>query len=133
MGNIIGGDDRVSTFGALFRSLDDRLDPATLTDVQLSRLWRTLRFLDEPEGTFDTWGGPTVEVAIAQKYGQVQDERVPVPDRPDRMVPKARIITAAFERGIATRADLVDALVVPPHRGRHPGLVVARRDERPTP
>ena len=128
-GNIIGGDDRVSTFGALFRSLDDRLDPATLTDVQLSRLWRTLRFLDEPEGTFDTWGGPTVEVAIAQKYGQVQDERVPVPDRPDRMVPKARIITAAFERGIATRADLVDALVVPPHRGRHPGLVVARRDE----
>lgn len=86
------------------------LDPAALDDGQLDRLWRTLRFLDEPEGAVDQWDGPKVEFADPARWGAVET----VVDQPFRFRPSLKIVTAAFERGIASRADLVDHVVALP-------------------
>ncbi len=118
-GNIIGTDDRVTTFGGLFRGAPDVVDPTDLTDDQLARLWRAVRFLDEPEGTFDRWHGPMLEVAVTQSYGQVQDSRILVPDQPERLTPEPLIIVEAFERGIASEADLIDSLIMAPRRATY--------------
>lgn len=124
-GSILGHDDRDISFRSLFRGAPGYLDPSALTDEQLTRLWRTLRFLDEPEGTFDIWQGPMVEASVTHGYGQIQDSVILVPDQPDRLKPEPRVVVAAFERGIATRADLVDSLLVRPRHAhyRYPGGV----------
>ncbi|MFK3676272.1 DUF5724 domain-containing protein [Microbacterium sp. NPDC090218] len=86
------------------------LDPALLDDGQLTRLWRTLRFLDEPEGAVDQWDGPRVELAHPSRWGAVEM----VVDQPFRFRPPVNIVTEAFERGIASRADLVDLVMIRP-------------------
>ncbi|MFT4010764.1 MAG: DUF5724 domain-containing protein [Nocardioidaceae bacterium] len=111
-GNPLNADDR-ATFRDLFGGIPNFIDPATLTDDQLSRLWRALRFIDEPEGTIDRWNGPKVEVEVRNAYGRASGT-VRIPDQPDRWPPPERILVEAFTRGVATRADLIDALVVAP-------------------
>jgi hypothetical protein len=111
-GDPIGADDRTA-FGELFRGRPDFIDPARLTDDLLARLWRALKFIDEPEGAIDRWDGPKVDVVAHDAYGRA-DGTVRVPDQPDRWPPAARILVEAFNRGAATRADLIDALVVAP-------------------
>ncbi len=111
-GNPIGADDR-ATFRDLFSGTPDFLDPTNLTDEQVGRLWRALRFIDEPEGTVDRWNGPKVEVEARNAYGSAGGN-VQVPDQPDRWPPPARVLVEAFNRGAATRSDLIDALVVAP-------------------
>jgi len=86
------------------------LDPAVLDDGQLTRLWRTLRFLDEPEGAVDQWDGPRVELTDPSRWGVVEM----VVDQPFRFRPPVNIVTEAFERGVASRADLVDLVVTRP-------------------
>ena len=88
----------------------DYLDPAALDDGQLARLWRTLRFLDEPEGAVDQWSGPRIEFGDPSRWGAV-DLLV---DQPFRYRPPLGVVIEAFERGIATRADLVDHVVSRP-------------------
>lgn len=80
------------------------LDPTTLDDDQLRRLWSILRFVDEPEGAVDQWGGPKIE----RNNPLERDEVVLDVDQPFRVRPPLAVVRAAFERGIATRADLVD-------------------------
>ncbi|MFJ4224420.1 DUF5724 domain-containing protein [Microbacterium sp. NPDC089695] len=80
------------------------LDPATLDDEQLRRLWSILRFIDEPEGAVDQWSGPKVEWADPFYRG----ETVLSVDQPFRFRPPLAIVRAAFERGVASRADLID-------------------------
>lgn len=106
-------EDARSAFWYLFSGTPDFIDPATLTDDQLARLWRALRYVDEPEGTMDRWDGPKIEVEVRHVYGR-DGGTVRVPDQPDRWPPPIRILGEAFNRGVATRADLLDALVVPP-------------------
>lgn len=111
-GNALGSDDR-ALFRELFSGSSDFIDPTSLTDEQLARLWRAVRFVDEPEGTIDRWNGPKVEVDTRSAYGRPGGQLL-VPDQPDRWPAPARILVAAFNRGVATRADLIDALVVAP-------------------
>ncbi|MEQ7011071.1 DUF5724 domain-containing protein [Actinopolymorpha sp. B17G11] len=111
-GNPIGADDR-TTFEDLFSGSPGFIDPTGLTDDQLARLWRALRFIDEPECTIDRWDGPKVEVDVRDAYGRAGGT-VQVPNQPDRWPTPARILVEAFNRGAATRADLIDALVVAP-------------------
>lgn len=80
------------------------LDPATLDDEQLRRLWSILRFIDEPEGAVDQWSGPKIEWADPFYRG----ETVFSVDQPFRFRPPLAIVRAAFERGVASRADLID-------------------------
>jgi hypothetical protein len=111
-GNALGYDDR-QPFGELFSGSPDFIDPSTLTDAQLARLWRALRFIDEPEGAIDRWNGVKVAVDTRDAYGRPSGQ-VLVPDQPDRWSSSARILVDAFDRGAATRADLIDALVATP-------------------
>ncbi|WP_134742008.1 DUF4132 domain-containing protein [Nocardioides sp. 503] len=111
-GNPLGTDER-SAFAGLFSGRSEFVDPASLTDDQVARLWRALRFIDEPEGTIDRWNGPQVEVEARTWHGGAGGT-VRVPDQPDRWPPPARILVEAFRRGAATRADVVDALVAAP-------------------
>jgi hypothetical protein len=67
-----------SAFPVLFGGCPGFLDPVRLTDAQVARLWRALRFLDEPEGVLDPWTGPTVEARDSAFPGLV------VPDQPHR-------------------------------------------------
>ena len=80
------------------------LDPATLDDEQVRRLWGILRFIDEPEGAVDQWSGPKVEWADPFYRG----ETVFSVDQPFRFRPPLAIVRAAFERGVASRADFID-------------------------
>ncbi|GAB3862705.1 DUF4132 domain-containing protein [Nocardioides maradonensis] len=111
-GNAIGADSR-ATFRDLFSGSPDFIDVAKLTDDQVARLWRTLRYIDEPEGSIDRWDGPKVEVEVRNAYGRAGGT-IQVPDQPDRWPPPARTLVEAFSRGAASRADLIDALVVAP-------------------
>lgn len=103
------GDDP-REFQSIVNGSRDFLDPAALDDGQLDRLWRTLRFLDEPEGAVDQWGGPRIEFGDPSRWGEV-DLLV---DQPFRYRPPLGVVIEAFERGIATRADLVDHVVSRP-------------------
>ncbi|WP_344376464.1 DUF5724 domain-containing protein [Agromyces tropicus] len=131
-GGIEQTDGRRAFFGALFEELHRLVDLAALTDDQVARWWRTARYLDEPEGTFDTWKGETVEVAEPNRWGREAGASVRVPDQPYRLRPAPPIVVTAFERGVATRADLVDAILLPPVRspmwgyGRGDDAAVAR-------
>ncbi|MFN8190955.1 MAG: DUF5724 domain-containing protein [Nocardioidaceae bacterium] len=111
-GNAIGADSR-ATFRDLFSGSPDFIDATKLTDDQVARLWRTLRYIDEPEGTIDRWDGPKVEVEVRNAYGRAGGT-IQIPDQPDRWPPPARTLVEAFSRGAASRADLIDALVVAP-------------------
>lgn len=111
-GNVIGYDDR-APFHELFSGSPDFLDPGALSDEQLARLWRTLRYVDEPEGALDRWDGPTVEVDARTAYGR-SGGVVRIADQPDRWPVRTRVLAGAFTRGVATRADLLDALVLAP-------------------
>lgn len=111
-GNALGYDDRVP-FRELFSGSPDFIDPTTLTDSQTARLWRALRFIDEPEGAIDRWDGAKVDVDTRNAYGRPGGQ-LQVPDQPDRWPPPARILVEAFNRGATTRADLIDALVAAP-------------------
>lgn len=105
--------DARSTFSTLFAGAPGFLDPARLTDDQVGRLWRALRFIDEPEGAMDRWAGPKVEVEIGPFYGPPTGTLM-VPDQPYRRWPSPQILAEAVCRGVATRDDLVDSLVLPP-------------------
>ena len=116
-GNVQSEDARTAARD-LFAGAPRFVDPGLLDDDQLDRLWRALRFVDEPEGTFDRWGGTQVEVTVPR--GSRVGGTELVPDQPDRWQVPARILVEAFDRGLATRADLVDALVAMPNRpGRY--------------
>lgn len=112
-GSLVNPDAR-STFSSLFSGAPGFLDPETLTDEQAGRLWRALRFLDEPEGAIDRWSGPKVEVEVSHVYGAPAGT-LAVSDQPFRRWTPPRILADAVRRGVATRADLVDSLVVAPH------------------
>lgn len=88
----------------LYDGVAELLNPTLLSDDQLGRLWRTVRFLDEPEGTFDRWRGPQVESTVFWRPELV-------PDQPFRRETSTRLLVEAFERGLATREDLIDHLV----------------------
>lgn len=111
-GQVPGDDDRGSTFRRLFCEVPTLIDLNELTDEQLARLWRTARFLDEPEGTFDPYDGPRVEASRLRRFGQMQGDVATVPDRPERYTPMPQLVAVAFERGVATRADIVDGLLL---------------------
>ncbi|MFT4189818.1 MAG: DUF5724 domain-containing protein [Aeromicrobium sp.] len=114
-GNIRAFDERGS-FDWLFAGSHRLLDPERLSDDQLRRLWRALRYVDEPEGTLDRWDGPLVEVEARGSYGR-SGGTVRVPDQPQRWPISMRLLVAAFERGVATDADVLDALL-PIHQVR---------------
>jgi hypothetical protein len=97
-----------TAFPVLFGGCPGFLDPVRLTDAQVARLWRALRFLDEPEGVLDPWTGPTVEAWDSAFPGLV------VPDQPHRWSPPTWVLVEAVTRGVATRADLIDAVVLAP-------------------
>lgn len=103
--NLYDRDPRVAGFGGLFTA---QLDLVALPDAQLARLWRTLRFLDEPEGNFEASSGAMV--AIENGDGTADGNKL-VPDQPFRFRPATSAVVAAYERGVASRADLVDALI----------------------
>ncbi|MFZ2503631.1 MAG: DUF5724 domain-containing protein [Nocardioides sp.] len=114
-GQVAGVDGR-DAFSAPFTR--GYLELAALSEDQLGRLWRALRFLDEPEGTLDRWGGPMVEVVERNYSGPVGT--VLVPDQPFRLETPTALVVEAFTRGHATDADLMDALIASPTRGgRH--------------
>lgn len=104
----IGADAREGSL--LLSGASDYLEPAALDDDQLGRLWRTLRFVDEPEGSVDQWSGPKVELSDPSRRGAVDI----VTDQPFRFRPPTKVVIEAFERAIATRADLVDHVFVRP-------------------
>ncbi len=106
--NRVGRDPREWSW--LLGGATDYLDPASLDAEQLHRLWRILRFIDEPEGAVDQWAGPTVELVDPAYWGAAHI----VTDQPFRYPPPSKVVRAAFERGIATRADLVDHLFTRP-------------------
>lgn len=115
-----GVDPRESA-GAI-RSALGSLDPAVLDDGQLDRLWRTLRFIDEPEGAVDQWGGERIELSPSTRWHPA----AVVVDQPFRFRPPLRFVIEAFERGIASRADLIDHVVT--HPSRNCELNVVERD-----
>lgn len=92
------------------RSALGSLDPAALDDGQLDRLWRTLRFIDEPEGAVDQWSGAHIELSAVTRWHSAEV----VVDQPFRFRPPLRFVIEAFERGIASRADLIDHVVTRP-------------------
>ncbi|GAA1208439.1 DUF4132 domain-containing protein [Microbacterium maritypicum] len=92
------------------RSALGSLDPAALDDGQLDRLWRTLRFIDEPEGVVDQWSGERIELSPLSRWHPAKV----VVDQPFRFRPPLRFVIEAFERGIASRADLIDHVVTHP-------------------
>ena len=92
------------------RSALGSLDPAALDDGQLDRLWRTLRFIDEPEGAVDQWSGAQIELSPLTRWHPAEV----VVDQPFRFRPPLRFVIVAFERGIASRADLIDHVVTHP-------------------
>lgn len=100
----------------LVQEVHSEVDLDEVSTEHLDRLWRALRYVDEPEGTLDRWDGPSVQVGTERHQGL--DVARMVPDQPDRWPPPVRVVVAALERGLATRADLVDALVLPPDGDR---------------
>ena len=121
-GNIATIDARAQ-FDALLQGAPSLLGARELNDDQLRRLWHALRFVDEPEGAIDRWSGPQVEVAAPYLFGGASD-RIRVPDQPQRWPAPTQVLVAALERGLATRGDLIDALIAEPpvkvnglHRG----------------
>ncbi|MGR2751902.1 DUF5724 domain-containing protein [Agromyces arachidis] len=106
--------DARDAFPELFQRLHRLVAPDSLSDDQLRRWWSAARFLDEPEGAVDRWNGPSVEVALRQRFGGARTGVTAlVADQPFRLRPAPMLLATAFERGAATRADVVDALVVP--------------------
>lgn len=91
-----------------------------LSEDQERRFWLQRRFADEPLGRHD----PAVDrmVAsppVAKAYGVPLDSPLAqVPVQPNRWVPPAQLLLAANRRGLATRDDVVDALIRPDSRGR---------------
>ena len=85
-----------------------RLPLDELTHEQLASLWRLARFVDEPEGTLDVFDGPRVSHR-GMEYGRPRDE--PAFDQPWRRRPPAELVCRALDAGLATRGDLLDALM----------------------
>jgi hypothetical protein len=82
-----------------------------VTDGQLAEMWRLLRFVDEPEGTFDdVTGSRVLSTPDETSWGSAEPKRL-VPEQPFRMLPAPEIVGAAFVGGIATEGDLVDLLL----------------------
>lgn len=104
----IGRDPREDD--SVFRGTWNHLNPASLDDGQLDRLWRMLRFVDEPEGAVDQWAAPKVELRDPSSWGAAET----VVDQPFRYRPPLATVIETFERGIATRADLVDHVFTRP-------------------
>jgi hypothetical protein len=136
-GNVVSTDGR-GHFSDLFAGSPGLVDLATLDDDEVARLWWLARFVDEPEGCLDRWSGPTVEVEVRSGYGQATGT-ASVLDQPQRWPVEPRLVVEAFTRGAATRADLLDALVLPsgrsPSFGRRPrqGACRALTGLRPEP
>lgn len=101
-GERIGRDPR--DVGLLFLGASDYLDPTSLDEKQLDRLWRMLRFVDEPEGSLDQWAEPKVELRNSP-YSGLGTTFV---NQPFRFRPALPVVLEAFERGVASRADLID-------------------------
>lgn len=80
----IGRDPREDD--SVFRGAWNHLNPAALDDRQLDRLWRMLRFVDEPEGAVDQWAGPKVELHDPSYWGAAET----VVDQPFRYRPPWR-------------------------------------------
>lgn len=97
---------------ALAHAVPDLVDPARLATGDLERLWRALRFVDEPEGTLDRWSPPTVETESSTWWGGPATTET-VPDQPFRRPAPVRLVAEAAARGVATRGDVLDALLAP--------------------
>ncbi|MBT0566199.1 DUF4132 domain-containing protein [Williamsia sp. CHRR-6] len=101
--------------------------PEGLSDAQRQRLWASARFVDEPEGAYDEWNGPRVPVPDS-------DSGETAPDRPFRVPASQRLVADVFTRGLATRDDLLEALVRPDEfGGRHSIMLHSVTRRRPDP
>lgn len=98
----------------------EHLRPEQWTAEQRGRLWRLVRFLDEPQGAY----APTRDgrELVKHPYGVPQE----YPRRPSRQRPPIGLAARAVRDGAATEADVVDLLVgeqVPDDDGHSPSRV----------
>jgi hypothetical protein len=97
---------------AAFPDFEPWLLRRELSPAQLERLWRLVRFRDEPEGAIDVFDGPKVAVtALRTVSNRPTWVEFAVPDQPVRMRPTAELLGRAFDAGIARRGDVLDALI----------------------
>lgn len=82
-----------------------------LDDEQLAEAFRLLRFVDEPEGTFDPRHGSTVMAPPRDGIWPPVDHPRAIPVQPYRVPPATELVFAAFDRGIASEDDVVDLLL----------------------
>lgn len=85
----------------------EALRPDLWTAAERGRLWRLLRFLDEPQGTYNPASGGR-ETTSLDPYERVTRE---VPRRPARYDPPLRLAARAVDDSVATRADVLELLV----------------------
>ena len=87
---------------------------------QLEEVWATLRWLDEPEGSFDPVDG-TYVAGNLREPGVYAWGAERAPAAPFRKRPPGGIALSAYDAGIAARADVIDSLLGgSPHRERDP-------------
>ena len=113
----LGGEVQVDQWANL-RGNDARhafADPARvlpldrLTSVQLDRLWRLARFVDEPAGTFDMFNGPRVRHTLGDGPGHVGAGAGAGP-AVEVITPRGTRLPCLLDAGFASRGDLLDAL-----------------------
>lgn len=81
-----------------------------LAPAHLRELWPTLRWIDEPEGTFDPVDG-TYVVSDGRERGLYGHGADRVPAAPFRQRPSGDLVVMAYDAGLATRGDLADCLL----------------------
>lgn len=82
----------------------EALHPALWSPEQRDRLWRMVRFVDEPRGSYDPRSG-------ARDHARdVIRGTADLPRRPARRRPPIQLAVRAAEDGVATRSDVADLL-----------------------
>lgn len=93
----------------------EAIRPQLWSAAQRGRLWRQVRFVDEPRGLFVPSPQARDNLKVGDefefRYASLHSRRLDAPRRPPRQRPPLRLTVRAIEDGVATRADLVDLLV----------------------